>query len=224
MRLLLLLALLTLQHVSVFGEISVEGIHKEHRPIVVSHEIDDHIAVLYWLDGVPRQLPEDFFERESTKTTFGAPPGLYIVTVKGSQIITVTPDDDSIGPEPVPDPTPQPTPIPDPEPTPDPEPGPTPDYPGAMVVVVEETSDRNTETGKLLNAKFWTELKSRDISYRFLDRDTDIGKQYADLVERLPAMVIVKGVGEDANKVLYRGDLPKTTAEVDQLIKQHTGR
>lgn len=168
---------------------TVDGIHKEHRPITVNHDPTDVIAVLFWKDGMAMQLGEDHFDREvEGRTVFVAPPGIYIVTIRGSQIITVTPDNDKVLPDPPP--KPKPDPIPSPGPTPGPNPSPSPDpIPGPpdgskikveRVFFIEEQNDRNVNPQYIAftNFDFQKKLKDKGVKvYTFDDDDPDANVQ-----------------------------------------------
>lgn len=86
-----------------------------------------------------------------------------------------------------------------------------------FLIVVEETADRTAETAAVLNgsSEWWHNLGSRDVSYRWIDDDTPGAEKFAAVVKERPGFVLMDSSG----KRLKTGLLPKTTAELDQILK-----
>jgi hypothetical protein len=113
---------------------------------------------------------------------------------------------------------PQPPP-PEPDPKPDPKPEPTGE--GAWIEVIEETSARTLETaGVISDLKFWQSLEAKGHAWRHYDKDAkDIPKGHYK-GDTLPILLIVSKGGNQ----LYRGPLPKTTAEISKIVTETTGK
>lgn len=110
-------------------------------------------------------------------------------------------------------------------PKPDPEPKPKPKYDAVFVAVVEETSARTPETVRVLNdLVYWRTISARGSQWRFYDKDSQeaVSKGYVSAVSGvpLPAMLVLSLTGE---KLDVR-PLPPSTAGVDQVLKEFTGK
>ena len=86
-----------------------------------------------------------------------------------------------------------------------------------FLIVVEETAERTAETASVLNgsSEWWHKLGSRGVSYRWYDDDTAGVEKFAAAVKERPGFVLMDSTG----KRLKTGSLPKTTAELDQILK-----
>lgn len=86
-----------------------------------------------------------------------------------------------------------------------------------FLIVVEETAERTAETAAVLNgsSEWWHKLGSRGVSYRWIDDDTPGAEKFAAAVKERPGFVLMDSSG----KRLKTGPLPKTTAELDQILK-----
>ena len=86
-----------------------------------------------------------------------------------------------------------------------------------FLIVVEETAERTAETAAVLNgsSEWWHKLGSRGVSYRWLDDDTAGAEKFSAAVKERPGFVLMDSTG----KRLKTGSLPKTTAELDQILK-----
>lgn len=96
-----------------------------YEPVVVEHEAGMRVQVLPWGTAVPSFLDERYVKRFDTHTVFAAPPGAYLVAVRGELAIVII---EGAGPTPPPGPTPPGPQPPGPTP-PTPPPGPSPDVP-----------------------------------------------------------------------------------------------
>ena len=86
-----------------------------------------------------------------------------------------------------------------------------------FLIVVEETAERTAETAAVLNgsSEWWHSLGTRGVSYRWYDDDTVGAEKFAADVKERPGFVLMDSTG----KRLKTGSLPKTTAELDQILK-----
>ena len=86
-----------------------------------------------------------------------------------------------------------------------------------FLVVVEETAERTAETAAVLNgsSEWWHKLGARGVSYRWIDDDTPGAEKFAVAVKDRPGYLLMDSSG----KRLKTGALPKTTAELDQILK-----
>lgn len=105
-----------------------------------------------------------------------------------------------------------------------PTPEPTPVVPDGskvkgdlFLVVVEETGERTPATAEVLqgSSEFWQGLKARGVVYRWYDDDSDDAAEYAKAVSHRPGWIVFDKNG----KALFRGPLPKSTAEIDKFLK-----
>ena len=86
-----------------------------------------------------------------------------------------------------------------------------------FLIVVEETAERTAETANTLNgsSEWWHKLGTRGVSYRWYDDDTPGAEKFASAVKERPGFVLMDSSG----KRLKTGPLPKTTGEIDQILK-----
>lgn len=86
-----------------------------------------------------------------------------------------------------------------------------------FLIVVEETAERTAETAAVLNGSsdWWHKLGTRGVSYRWYDDDTPGVERFAAAVKDRPGFVLMDSTG----RRLTTGPLPKTTAELDQILK-----
>jgi len=119
---------------------------------------------------------------------------------------------------------PEPKPKPDPEPEPEPKPQPKPDdnplKSAAWLIVVEETAQRTPETAKVLgDLNYWEGLETKGFKRKFYDKDSAEAKakNYPAMVAGtdLPALLVLDASGKKLTAV----KLPKSTAEIDSLLK-----
>lgn len=146
-------------------------------------------------------------------------PGGYLIeaqAVVGESIATAY-TYSRIGPMVPPGPGPGPDPDPDPDPNPEPTPGPK------WILIVHETADTTPEIARLIvnlrtgdNAKYITENK-----HRLWILDDDLDPKWAQAVgtTKLPAIVIADPQ-RGANGA-FVAELPKTSADVMKLIRDH---
>lgn len=224
MRTIFLLLLAFSSLATAADTMTVDGIHKEHRPITVNHDPKDVIAVLFWKDGMAMQLGEDHFDREiEGRTVFVAPPGIYIVTIRGSQIITVTPDNDKVLPDPPPKPKPDPNPVPPPgpDPIPDPVPDPEPDREKLAVKGIyffEEQMDRGSnpeQTAVMTDPDFRSRMRQRNVPVVLLDKDLESAKAWSSKIQTLPSVLFYES--QDKWKI---EPVPMTVDAMNQLVEK----
>jgi hypothetical protein len=111
---------------------------------------------------------------------------------------------------------PMPPPRPDPQPQPQPQPAPVKEQ-AVCVVVVEETSARTPDVAKVLgDLAYWRGLTARGHKWRFYDKDAAESAQYRAVIPAVPGMLVMQTDG----KKLWSGPLPKTTAEVSDILKK----
>lgn len=116
-----------------------------------------------------------------------------------------------------------PAPIP---PKPDP-PTPTPPKPepkpadSLWVIVIEESGQRTADTAKVIGDEAWKAgLLTRGHKYRLYDQDSPGGQKYGVAVKERPGLLLLDKDGDWH----FAGPLPKTTAEIDILIKKAGGK
>lgn len=127
MRAMLVISLCWLASVASGQSLQLPDKVQIYEPIVVQHESGMRVQVLPWGTSVPSFLDERYVKRFDTHTVFAAPPGAYLVAVRGELAIVII---EGAGPTPPPGPTPPgPTPPGPQPPGPTPPPGPQPDVP-----------------------------------------------------------------------------------------------
>ena len=199
--------------------IDVDGIHKEHRPIVVTHEADERIVFLFVSGNQWMQLGEDHFDRQvDGRTVVSAPPGQYVVTLAGSQIVVVTPEDKP-GPSP-----PDPRPNPGPDPKPEPEPKPNPDQLLTKWVVFleerQERSKRPEQTAVITSDRLRKTMAESGITVTAYDEDSPDAGAFVSIADgRRPAMILIES--KEKYKVL---DVPNSVDEAERVIRENTLR
>lgn len=128
-------------------------------------------------------------------------PLLLVITVEGAQ--PPPPDPDPVDPPPVP-----------------------PVAAKVWAVVVEETGERTVATAKVLgDLGYWKTVRDRGHNWRFYDKDSADAKarKYPQAAAGvgLPALLILDAT---TGKVLKAVKLPATTAGIDALLKEVTGK
>lgn len=198
--------------------VEVDGIAKEHRPIVVTHESGVRINVLFWDNGEPRLLTDDHLIRLDDRTIWSAPAGVYTVIQQGSVIVQVTADG-SPRPSPTPGPKPDP-PKPDP---PDPEPTPGPQIEIKWAVWIYEQTDaisQRDQTNVRQSIETRKYLDSRGIKFAAYDDDQDAAKArpFLSVAGNLPALVLM----QDASAFTTHS-APSSIEELRKLIAEVSG-
>ena len=86
-----------------------------------------------------------------------------------------------------------------------------------FLIVVEETAERTAEAASVLNgsSEWWHKLGARGVSYRWLDDDTPGAEKFSAAVKERPGYLLMDSTGNR----LKMGALPKTTNELDQILK-----
>lgn len=198
--------------------VEVDGIAKEHRPIVVTHESGVQINVLYWDNGEPKLLTDDHLIRLDDRTIWSAPSGTYAVIQQGSAIVQVTADG-SPRPSPTPGPKPEP-PKPDP---PDPGPTPGPQIEIKWAVWIYEQTDaieqiEQTNVRQSIETRQY--LDSQGIKFAAYDDDQDAAKAkpFRSVAGKLPALVLM----QNANTFTVH-PAPVSFDDLKKLVKEVSG-
>lgn len=200
--------------------VEVDGIAKEHRPIVVNHESGVQINVLYWDNGEPKLLTDDHLIRLDDRTIWSAPAGTYAVIQQGSAIVQVTADG---SPRPGPDPTPGPQPEPPRPDPPDPEPTPGPQIEIKWAVWIYEQADaisQQKQTNVRQSIETRQYLDSQSIKFAAYDDDQDAAKAkpFRSVADKLPALVLM----QDASTFTVHA-APSSLEELKTLIAEVGG-
>lgn len=89
---------------------------------------------------------------------------------------------------------------------------------GAWVIMIEETEERTPELAIVFNAtKYWKELETRGLRYRWYDIDSDEASKYRG--GPAPRLVIESKDG----KQLHDGPMPMTIEGLDAIVRKVTG-
>ena len=198
--------------------VEVDGIAKEHRPIVVTHEIGVQINVLYWDNGEPRLLADDHLIRLDDRTIWTAPAGTYAVIQQGSVIVQVTADG-----SPRPDPTPGPKPDPPKPDPPEPEPTPGPQIEIRWAVWIYEQTDaisQREQTNVRQSIETRKYLDSRSIKFAAYDDDQDAAKAkpFRAVADKLPALVLMQNAS-----TFTVHPAPLSLDDLKKLVKEVSG-
>lgn len=196
--------------------IEVDGIQKEHRPIVVTHEPGEIINVLFWQPEGPVLLDDSHFVRGDTQTVWTAPVGTYAVVRAGSSVVVITSDGTPRPTPPVPPNPPGPKP-PDPPEPPEPD---TETIVTRWIVIVEELNERHlspAKTAVITAVNFWQQL---GFKFRLYDKDQPVAEPYAKIAgDNLPAIILMADDGS-----YITGPLPDTLEATESFIRSHTLR
>lgn len=125
MRAMLVISLCWLASLASGQSLQLPGKVQIYEPVVIEHDAGMRVQVLPWGTAVPSFLDERYVKRFDTHTVFAAPPGAYLVAVRGELAIVII---EGAGPTPPPGPQPPGPQPPGPTP-PTPPPGPQPDVP-----------------------------------------------------------------------------------------------
>jgi len=202
--------------------LSVESTQQRDTPFKINHPEGAKVKAIFAtvVDGGIKwsYLPDSHFIRQSTVTYMAAPPGEYLITAGGSEIVKVI-EEGQPNPQPVP-PRPEPEPQPKPEPEPDPEPQPD-RLKIDWAVWVEESADRfanNAETQVMYDTKLWRWLAEKKIK-RFVYDDEMAGSEpwlkFAGNIR--PALILYQT--EPQKHLTFPA--PKTLDEAKALIEEH---
>ena len=198
--------------------IEVDGIQREHRPIVVTHEPGEIVNVLFWRPEGPVLLDDSHFVRGDTQTVWTAPVGIYAVVRAGSSVVVITADG-TPGPKPPVPPDPPGPPDP-PPPVPPPDPPPTDTIITSWIVVIEELNDRHLspeKTAIITDLQFWNSL---GFKFRRYDKDQAAAAPFNQIVgSSLPAIILL----DDQGKYI-KAELPSTREETEAFVRRHTLR
>lgn len=123
-----------------------------------------------------------------------------------------------------PAPGPRPIPVPDPSPSPLPTPDPIVTYPGSWILVIRQTEKLDADWAIMKgDAKYWSELESRGLHWRYYDDEDDDAKRYVERLTTMrvpiPALVIISNNGT----LLLAQPCPSTVDQLDALVKKSTG-
>ncbi len=94
------------------------------------------------------------------------------------------------------------------------------DYPGAWVIVLEETQERTPAIAKLCSDAYWDTLEKRDLKFRFYDDDSSDADAYLKSAKSIPWLLVMSADG----KVLASEKLPENVDALDSVVKRATGR
>jgi len=158
--------------------LSVESTQQRDTPFVINHPAGAKVKAIFAtvVEGGIKwsYLSDSHFIRLETVTYVAAPPGEYLITAGGSEIVKVI-EEGQPNPQPVP-----PRPEPEPQPEPEPEPKPQPDKLKIdWAVWVEESADRfknNAETRTMYDTSLWRWLAEKKIN-RFVYDDEMAGSK-----------------------------------------------
>jgi len=205
----------------------VQTVQQRDTPFEVKHPSGVQIKAIFAAaskDGsvIWSYLPEKHFLRGEEATIVAAPPGEYLITAGGSQIIKVI-EEGAPEPPPGPSPGPQPNPVP---PDPQPKPKPKPDEQKIEVdwaMWVHESSERlvnTSETSTMYSAELIGWLEEMKIKRRVFDKDLtgpSADPWIKQAGDKLPRLILLQ---EDPQKALMF-PAPKTVQEAKELIKEH---
>ena len=94
-------------------------------------------------------------------------------------------------------------------------------HPDAIMIFVEESSERDLDFAVLMQNKKWTDsLKDREITYRVFDKDQPEAKTYIEHCQQYPSVLFVTPEG----KLVRSQEAPKTGKEADALIAEVMGK
>lgn len=225
MRLLLLL-LFTAFPVVGFGQepLVVESTQRRDTPFRLEHPEGAVVkAIFAKVDSSGNItwafLSDSHFIREKTVTYMAAPPGEYLITVGGSQIVKVI-EEGKPNPRPEP-PRPEPEPTPEPQPQPEPEPD-TDRLKIDWAVWVEESADRNKypeEQQVMFSAELWQYLGQKNINRFVYDEEIKGAEPWLKFAGGTrPALILFQ---QEPQKYLTF-PAPKSVQEAKKLIEDYS--
>lgn len=203
--------------------LAVDNIQEEHVPFQIDHPDDAIIKALYakvengkvsW-----KTLPDKHFKRYKSYSVMSAPPGDYLITIGGSELVRIVgkeqddqdfededfdnEDDQDLKPEPNPDPEPEPVKV-------------------KYAVWIYENQDSHLhpkETQLMKSKEVKDYLNSIGIQNFQWDKDQQAAQKYKTVVKRYPSLVLINQEGNRYKTV----DAPKTLEELKNTIKQLLG-
>lgn len=200
--------------------LSVASVQRRDTPFKINHPEGVEVKAIFAevKDGeiVWAYLPDSHFIRSDSVTYMAAPPGEYLITVGGSEIVKVI-EEGQPNPQPVP-----PRPDPKPEPKPQPEPEPEPDKLSIdWAVWVEESADRfenNAETRTMYDTSLWRWLAEKKINRFVYDDEMAGSKPWLEFAGDIrPALILYQR--EPQKHLAFPA--PKSVEAAKALIEEH---
>lgn len=199
--------------------LSVDNIQEEHVPFQIDHPDDAIIKALYakvekgkvsW-----KTLPEKHFKRYKAYSVMSAPPGDYLITIGGSELIRIVGkerDDQDFEDEDFNNDDEDFTPKPEPEPN---------KTKVKYAIWIYETQDSHltpeaTRVMKDLDTKKW--LKEKGIGAFNFDKDQAAAKKYKAIIDKVPSLILIDETGKGYTVL----DPPKTLQELQDQIKRYS--
>ena len=205
--------------------LSVAAVQRRDTPFKINHPAGAEVKAIFAKveDGgiVWAYLPDSHFIRSDSVTYMAAPPGEYLITVGGTEIVKVIEEGQ---PNPRPEP-PRPEPAPNPEPQPEPEPEPSPDKLSIdWAVWVEESADRfenNAETRTMYDTSLWRWLAEKKINRFVYDDEMAGSKPWVKFAGDVrPALILYQR--EPQKHLTFPA--PKSVEAAKALIEEHSNK